>query len=148
MSYESEITPVDMFSIVTILIVVGLISLFLFFMLRSIGGNIEDNALKRAATELGENVLTSSITDNGVFLLSKLEEIDKTYAEIVKHCYAHRVRITSSQKINNKVVWEFGYSGGERDYSIEMPVSITAGDKMIPAKFELTVFDTFSTRCK
>jgi len=148
MSYESETTPLDILGIVVILVVVALISLFLFHMLRSLGGNIEDNALKRAATELAENILNSDIADDGAFLPGRLQELDKTATEVVNHCYGHRVRVTTQQKINGKDIWGFGYSGNERDYSIELPSSVISNGKPIPAKFELTVFDTFAMRCK
>lgn len=148
MSKETEMSPAEILIVVVIFTSVILVSLFLYSLLRTIHTNLEDNALKRAATEIAENIIHSDLTEDGGFLLQKLNLLDKTGSEPLRHCYAYNVIITTSQKINNKNMWQFGYFGSENDFSIELPYAVRSDGVMIPAKFKLTVYDTNAARCR
>lgn len=145
---ETKTTIPDILIILFILIDLILVSLFLSFLLTKIGARVEDNALRRAATEIAETLIHSHLTEGGAFLVEKLNTLDATDTEPITHCYAYRSRISSSKPINKKNVWEFGYPGGGDDFSIDLPASVKSGTDVIPAKFELTVYDTTETRCK
>jgi len=136
--------------LITVFIFINLIfvPIFLSSLLSKISVGIEDNALKRAATEIAENILNSELTENGAFLLDKLNALDKTNTEPVWHCYAYHMWISTFQKIDNKNIWEFGYQGGGEDFSMELPSSIAVAGNIVPAKFRLTVYDTNAVRCK
>ena len=147
MGKETKMSMVEILVTVFIFISLILVPIFLSSLLSKISVNIEDNALKRAATEIAENLLNSDLTENGAFLLDKLNALDKTNTEPVRHCYAYRVRISTFQNIDKKNVWEFGYLGNEDDFSMEQPSFISAKE-LVPAKFRLTVYNTNAVRCK
>lgn len=142
---ETRMSFPEIMIFVFIAIVLILIPLFLAWLNSRITVNIEDNALRRASYEIAENLLNSGIAINGGFLLNKLNELDGTVAEPVKHCYAYRVTVTTQQKINEKNIWSFGFSGDDK-FSVDLPVYIHASG-IVPAKFNLKVFDTKEVRC-
>ena len=148
MGKESKMSMVEILITVFIFINLIFVPIFLSSLLSKISVNIEYNALKRAATEIAENILNSDITENGAFLLDRLNELDKTNTEPVWHCYAYHAIITAFQKIDNKDIWDFGYQGRGEDFSIELPSSIAVAGNIVPAKFRLIVYDTNAVRCK